>query len=336
MQRFGDETICAAGLCLMVVGGVLLGASRSFAIASAGRLVSGTGAILLNQVIAKMATDWFAGREIVLAMAVVLASWPFGIAAGLITQSWLGASLGWPAVMLVAASLCAFALLLVLVAYRSPPAEKVEDRPPAQDEARSFVLPPPGQILAMTIAGAIWGSANVGLVLFFSFAPHLLQEFGYSPVASASFPSAALWLIMLSVPLGGYLVERDGRPDAAIILCTAATGLILALLSQGASPPLLCAAFGAVMGLPAGAMMALPARLLRPASRAAGFGVFFTSYYALMALGPAFAGWLEERWHAAAAPLLLAAALFLAIIPLILLFRRLAGASPPVALSLRR
>src|SRR5260370_32064014 len=69
IQRFGDKTICAVGLVLMVGGGVLLGFSRNFETAFIGRLISGTGAILFNQVLTKMATDWFAGREIVFSMA---------------------------------------------------------------------------------------------------------------------------------------------------------------------------------------------------------------------------------------------------------------------------
>ncbi len=81
-RRFGDKAVCVAGLALMMAGGVLMGAGHDVVVVFAGRLVSGTGAVLFNLVLTKMATDWFAGREIVLAMGVVLASWPFGIAVG--------------------------------------------------------------------------------------------------------------------------------------------------------------------------------------------------------------------------------------------------------------
>ncbi len=45
------------------------------------------GAILFNLVITKMTADWFARREIVLAMSVILSTWPFGIALGLFTPT---------------------------------------------------------------------------------------------------------------------------------------------------------------------------------------------------------------------------------------------------------
>ena len=336
IQRFGDKPICAFGLFLMMAGGLVLGVSESFTTAFVGRLISGIGAILFNQVLTKMATDWFAGREIIFAMAVVLASWPFGVAAGLLIQPELALRFGWSDVMWLCAAFCGLALILVAIAYRAPQhaGAKTEAAPRAKPGAapvtgvRPLALPPRPQLAPLTVAGIIWANANVGLVLSFSFAPQSLREFGFSPLAAASLPSYALWIIMVSVPLGGYLVERVGRRDAAIILCCAVTGVVLALLAFNFASPLLCAVFGVVMGVPAGAVIALPARVLRPADRAAGLGVFFTAYYALMALGPLLAGWLREASGTAAAALLLAAALFLAISPLHLLFQRLATAKP--------
>ena len=327
MQRFGDKRICAVGLSLMVAGGILLGESHNFGTAFVGRLISGTGAILFNQVLTKMTTDWFAGREIVFAMAVVLASWPFGIAAGLLIQPWIGASFGWQAVMQAAASLSALALLLIALTYRSPPAVGPAMSDKAMARARPLVLPSRRQILPLTLAGIIWGNGNVGFVLFFSFTPQLLGELGYSPVAAASLPSTALWITMLSVPLGGYLIQRLGEPDAGIHLCCSLTALVLGLICLGISPPLLCAAFGVVMGPPAGAMLSLPARILRPEQRAAGLGLFFTCYYVLMTIGPAIAGWLRDSSGTSVVALQFASALFLAIVPLLLLFQRLIASS---------
>ena len=86
IQRIGDKKLCAIGLALMAGGGFVMAQSDSYAVAFAGRLASGMGATLFNLVITKMTTDWFARREIVLAMAVILSTWPFGIALGLFTE----------------------------------------------------------------------------------------------------------------------------------------------------------------------------------------------------------------------------------------------------------
>jgi MFS family permease len=319
--RVGDKRLCAAGLALMMLGGVMVGASHGVALAFMGRLLSGTGAVLFNLVITKMATDWFAGREIVFGMGVLLASWPCGIATGLLVQGPLAAAAGWPAVMHAAAGLCALSLLLIAAIYRPPPGAASEAAPAAP----RLALPPLAETLPTIVAGMIWGAFNVALVVFFSFAPALFAEQGMAPLTAASLASMALWLTMLSVPLCGYAVERSGRANAAIVVFAVAAGLSLAALVTGALPALLSAAIGVAIGPPAGAIMALPARVLRPANRPAGLGLFYTVYYAILAFGPMLAGMLRDSAGTAAAAILFGAALFLAGPPLLWGFERLAA-----------
>lgn len=57
----------------------------------AERIVSGVGAVLVNVLATKMVADWFAGREIVTAMVILVASWPLGLALGLLLLTPLAA-----------------------------------------------------------------------------------------------------------------------------------------------------------------------------------------------------------------------------------------------------
>ena len=84
---------------------------------------------------------------------------------------------------------------------------------------------------------------------------------------------------------------------------------------------------GAAAGLPAGAMMVLPSEVLRPRVRAAGMGVFFTWYYAGVALLTPVAGILRDASEAPGAPLLFATALELLAIAVLVLLRRLQSGS---------
>jgi MFS family permease len=317
-RRFGDRQICAIGLALMIVGGLLFAFGNSYGAGFAGRLASGTGAVLFNLVLTKMVTDWFAGREIVTSMGVILASWPLGIALGLVTQPPLATQLGWQAVMAVTAALCAVAALLVVAFYREPP------RAPAAGRAApagASAVPARREILPAGLAGAMWGVFNVGLVVFFSFAPGLLVERGLALAGAGALVSLGLWLSMASLPLGGWLVERSGYAQASIVVFCVATAFVLLLLIEGSAPAVLCALIGVMIGPPAGAIMALPAEVLSPPRRALGFGIFYTIYYGAMALGPAIAGWCRDHWHTAAAAILFGATAYLAIVPLFLLFK---------------
>jgi predicted MFS family arabinose efflux permease len=83
-RRFGDKQGAMLGMTLMVIGGVLTGTSHDYEIFLLGRLIGGTGAVLLNVLLMKMATDWFVGREIGTALALLVSSWPIGIGVALI------------------------------------------------------------------------------------------------------------------------------------------------------------------------------------------------------------------------------------------------------------
>ena len=88
------------------------------------------------------------------------------------------------------------------------------------------------------------------------------------------------------------------------------------------APSLALMAFvGAVAGLPAGAIMVLPGEVLRPPNRAAGMGVFFTWYYAGMALLIPVGGILRDVSGALGAPLRFAGGLEFAAMAVLALLR---------------
>src|SRR6266571_3998653 len=118
-QRFGAKRVVLAGLALMALGGALMGA-HSLALVVGGRLISGIGAVFVNVLLTKMIADWFARREIVTAMGILVASWPLGLALGLVSFAPIAGAYGWGAVMHAAAGLVLASLLLVAALYRDP------------------------------------------------------------------------------------------------------------------------------------------------------------------------------------------------------------------------
>src|ERR1700678_908704 len=89
-QRFGDKTTLLGALVLMLTGGRAMAASDSWSVQIAGRLVAGSGGVLLNVQMTKMVADWFAGKEMATAMAVFVNSWPAGVAIALLTLPLIG------------------------------------------------------------------------------------------------------------------------------------------------------------------------------------------------------------------------------------------------------
>jgi len=88
----------------------------------AGRLLGGTGAILFHVLATKMVADWFAGQEIVTAMAILMTSWPLGIGLAMVTLAPVATAASWEAAMFLTALASLAALLLVAGVYRAPSA----------------------------------------------------------------------------------------------------------------------------------------------------------------------------------------------------------------------
>jgi predicted MFS family arabinose efflux permease len=316
-ERIQDKTLGLTGLALMVISAMALGYSESFAPALVARSIGGIGATIIALVATKMTTDWFDRREIVLAMSILQMSWPFGMMLALPIQAFIVQAWGWPAVMMSSA-LCAGAALCAF-AFVSPAPQAMAAT--TMDRARL----PVGVLLPVTIAGLVWGAMNLACILFFSYAPLLLAARGSSPTAAASLTGLAIWLTILAIPTGGYVVHRLGKPIPAIAVCAPIAASALTLLVAGVYPTICCLIFGIAVGPLSGAILSLPAQLLKANQRSVGFGVFYTCFYFLLAVGPSAVGRLQDACHTPSAGLIAAAGLLVVAVPLSLSFGSLSN-----------
>jgi predicted MFS family arabinose efflux permease len=100
--------------------------------------------------------------------------------------------------------------------------------------------------------------------------------------------------------------------------------------------PFIIVGLGVFIGLPAGSIMSLPARMLAPATRAIGMGVFFTIYYIAMMLGPVIGGACAKWTGSAAAAFDFGVAALLACPLLLWTFNRIGEQSRKVEYNLSR
>ena len=315
-QRFGERRVVVAGLGLMVIGGVLTASAGSFGVAGAGRIVSGIGAVLMNILLTRLISDWFVGKELSTAMGVMLTSWPVGLGLATATLGGLAAGSGWrwPITMTVIAA--AIGLLLMLLAFREAP------RP-----AGAPVAPPrvslAGRDLRLSIsAGFAWGCFNASLVAIIVFGPGLLIARGI-PLGDAGFiVSLAIWLTIVSIPLGGLLGERLSHN--VLIVVGSLVAATMTLLIPAISPAILAFCLvGFAIGPPPGPLMALLPRALPPERLTTGLGVFYTLFYVMMALTQPAAGLVRDRFGDPAAPIVFAAIVMASTVIGLVIFRRL-------------
>jgi predicted MFS family arabinose efflux permease len=305
-RHASDRTLVSASLLFLALGGACAALAHGFGLLAMGRLLCGVGFVLSTIYFAKMVADWFAGRELATAMAVLVMSWPFGIAMGQIGHGWLAAQQGWRAPFAVATVYRLAAALTVLLGYRAPPRTTgAAVSSSSRLTAREWTL--------TAIAAIVWAAFNAAYVVYLSFAPKVLMtaaDGNLSALQAASIVSLASWVMILSGAACGQLADRSGRHDLILNLCLICAMAVLALLPQVAWAVPLSLAFGLVGMAPAGLIMALTARSMAADKRAFGMGVFFSVYFLVQAPAPGIAGWLYDRTGEPMAAILFAIGLF--------------------------
>lgn len=323
--RLGDRRTMAIALSLMLASALVFAATESYAVMVAARLVGGSGAAVLTTQGLKVVTDWFAGREISTAMAINAAS--FGLGVGVATGLLVGIAVvsSWQVAMLANAALTGAALAMVVAVYRDPhPGESVHAAVPARARGHGLQLDIHEFVLAsLASTMRMWFSS--GYVLFMSFAPVLLISRG-TGVAQAGFLVSLSAVVALgSVPVGGILTDRTRRTNTFITAGALGAALSCFMLPQAGPALLWILLFGLLRGGCTGGIMALPAEVLRPGSRNAGFAISSTVYFLGLSTIPPLAGWVLDVTHEPAAPLWLAMGLWLMIPLTLIVFRVLQG-----------
>lgn len=311
--RLGDRATLIGGLGLMVAGALVAASGQGVTPVFAGRVISGVGAVFLNVTATKVTTDWFAGREIASAMSLLGVSWPIGIAITLTTFPYIAQQTSWQAAVALTGAISAVALVAVAALLPGPAAgaaprvaageaQSVEGgaapgisaAAAGGGQAGRFWAIGRRELILMIVGGFAWPLMNGGFITYLGFAPSLLIARGQSAVAAGLVTSTVTWVGIVAIPLGGYLVDRTGRKTLMFVGGTLAAGLFLGAIPLGGAVVAFSVFYGLAVSMTPGAVMSLPAEALRPASRATGFGVFYTVFYLGMGALPALAGWAVD------------------------------------------
>jgi MFS family permease len=322
-RRFGDQRLVLAGLVLMGAGGAWLALARSPLEADLARFVTGAGAVMLNVLMTKMVTDLFEGRERLLAMSVLINAWPIGIGIALVVAGPVGSLAGWRWGLATAAAFAAIGFALVAIVYRPPPVALPAS--PSSGLGLSVLTRREWRLLA--VASLPWMTYNAAYQIVLSFMPSLFVGAGLGIAHAGSLMALNTVLFVVSVQAGGFVLRRASRPDVVCHLAIAGWCVSTLAIAAGSAPLPWLVVGGLVGGLPAAALVSLPGEFLRPESRNAGMGAFYTLYYLGCAVLPPWAGALYDRAGGPAALWMAAGVAFAASLALAL-SRRALGMAP--------
>jgi cyanate permease len=311
-DRIGEKLTLTIGLAVMLGSALLFVATESYAVMFLSRLLGGSGAVLLAILLPKVVTDWFVGKEIATAQSIIASS--FGLGVGLATAALpsVAVSFSWQAAMVANTGVTALAIVLVLAVFRDRDAGVGE----ASDGQTAWRISKPELVLS-SFAGIARGLFSTGYVVFMSFMPLLLIGQGMQVVEAGLLISLAAAVSIVSVPLGGILSDRTGKPNYFIVGGAVGTALTCVLVPHFAPALLWVLLFGLLRGGCTGGIMALPSQVLRPESRNTGFAVSSAMFFVCMALFPPMAGYILDATNDTATPLWFAGLLWL-LIPVVL------------------
>ena len=320
--RFGEKRIVMIGLVMMIVGGMVSVFIEEYRVLLAARLLSGIGAILLNIMISKMVTDWFAQKQLATAMGLVISSWPLGIGLAMVITQPVVLLVNIEVALLLPPMLCITALLALVKHY---PSDNVETQIQKNLQKGSYSIMPIGlsryETTGVVLSGLIWCFYNVALILPLSFGSGLLISKGVNPVEANMTVSLVSWIIIPALPLGAWVADKLGQPVQVMMVSFCIIASLLFLLPMTSTPIFLCLLLGLAFGPAGGLIMALPGQILSLGNRAAGFGLFWTIYYIGMAVFPALGGYLNQLTTNPHSPIYLAGIMILLNLPLLILQR---------------
>lgn len=316
--RLGDRRAILLGLGLMAAGGVLGGFATDHALLISGRLLAGVGVIFLFIMIPKTVSEWFTGGQLFFAMSLYLGGWPVGMAVGLVVHPAIAAEWHWSAVFLSTGGLCAAIFLVCLAFLRNPP-RPVELEVPSVGRALRL---PWRLIVTVSLIAILWTVINASHTIVIAFGPRLIEAMGYNSADAGAYVSINLWVGIVTMPIGGWLASRFGRPNLFVLISALVGGsAVLMIALMPGQFVLWFVLIGIFFLISAGVIVALPMEVLSRRDRPAGLGVFYTWWYAGMAGLPAVGGWTRDVSGDPGAPIVFAALLAMSAALFLVLFR---------------
>ena len=309
--RIGDRPVLRGAMALMVAGALLSAFSDGFYGILAGRALAGCGGVVMLMLIIKMTTDRYAGPMLSTASSTVIISWPVGFAGSLVLLGPVGETLGWRWVLGLSGLPVFLALGLTFLVGHAPPIVKAAAGVIERRITWRFIAAATGN----------WTLYNAAFAVMAGFLPAYLIAAGDSAGGAANRSSIVTWAFAVAMPFCGYIADRlTGRP-AAVLLGATATGLLMMLVAPAEGAAWLLIPLGIAYAIPPGALTSQVGDATPQPARALVFGWYSAGSYLGVAVTLWLAGRLRDLTGSPNAPLILAGALMLAMLPCFAWFR---------------
>ncbi len=319
IDRYGQKAIGIVSFIFMIAGTAIFASGSSFPILALGRVISGMGAITLVVLAPQLLAQWFAGREMGIAMGVFNTGLPLGTILSLNFLSILGESLGWRASAWLSAGLPLVALVIFAWLFASTPRRSEKTPPQSEGFFRSIRLAG----TSIWIVGIAWGLFNAAVFALFTFTPDFLKVSGLSITSAGFVTSAVMWPALALAPLVGYIIDKIDRKRTIIVIGSLALTIFIALIPTAIGWILaLMLLIGVAQTLVPTPIFALLPEVTSPERLGLGFGIISTCLNIGLVVGPAAVGLIRDVTGSYQTSYALMAGFAFLVIPAMVFFSR--------------
>ncbi|MFH1382339.1 MAG: MFS transporter [Chloroflexota bacterium] len=286
-DRYGNKRMSVIGLSLVCLGTVFTALAPSFALLEASRALLGIGGALLLSAAPPLLFQWFAGRELGLAMGIWALNMPLATVVAFNLLGRIAIGHGWRADFWIAAGLAVIILILFILFV---------------EEKR--LAPAPFSLAALKkksiwLLAIVWGTFNMAVLSLTTWGKTIFVDFRGVSDVQADFLASLIMIMAFATPLTGYLAGRLGRCRRLILVAVLGMTVCLALVPAaggGLIVPLLVVLglFGALMPP---CVFALPPELVGAENTGLGFGVLNTTLNLGVVVGPLLVGRVLDTMH---------------------------------------
>ncbi len=291
-DRYGTRKITIACFLLMIVGTAIMVFGRSFLFLLCGRVLSGTGALILAIGMPRFISQWFYGKELGMAMGIFNTAMPMGTIISFSTFGILAKKLGWQAAISVSGIASLIALVVFLAFHKSAPS--LTEKPIREKRIQLPSFKETG--ISIWVVAIAWMWFNASTISFITFAPDYFQSNkGFSIEFAGFLTSFIMWgSLILSPIVGCFLGKIDSKIRLIAIGGLGLTILVFFIPYATRSLVFLMVLTGISVGLIPVSVFSLPSDILKPKNLGFGFGVISACLSLGMLVGPYFVGLIRD------------------------------------------
>lgn len=292
-DRYGTGKIVVVCFILMIIGTLIMVSGRNFFHLASGRVLSGTGALILAIGLPRLVSQWFSGKELGIAMGIFNTAMPMGTIISFTTFGVLAKNLGWQASVSVGGLATLVALIAFLLFHK--PAPSPTGRSPGENNIGLLSFKEAG--ISIWVLGIAWMWFNASTISFITFAPDFfITDKGFSIKFAGFLTSFLMWGSLILSPVVGHLIDKIDSKEILIAVGGLALTIFIFFVPWANTPLIfLMVLIGISVSLIPVSVFSLPADIVKPKSLGFGFGVISTCLSIGMVVGPYFVGLIRDR-----------------------------------------